>query len=151
MKHIRFKTTNQSNFYRDMMCSGLAWLDEEMDIRLTPELGMVYLGRMIQTPGKYDEDGTEIEGPIYYDGEYADVLLESKPDMKNCRHTELIEPFGGHEFAQPEPEPTPMTEEELAADMASNPDKYLDDTEDVITRKLLETIRDLQAVEAVKK
>lgn len=43
--------------------------------------GVVYIGKVIKTPGTYDPDGHEITPPIYYDGVAYDIISTDELDF----------------------------------------------------------------------
>jgi len=94
MKIYKLKFNNKEEALTSLIEKGVLTEDQSFGEGI---LAVVEVGKIAETQGEYDHEGTQIVAPVYIDGYHYDVMSEIELDFensvipKNPRHTFLGE------------------------------------------------------------
>ena len=74
--------TDNEAAHNDLLAKGIYEVTEDGTRYINGTQAVVYLGKIVEVPGTYDDDGNEITPPIYYDGVFYDVMTTEEVDFR---------------------------------------------------------------------
>jgi hypothetical protein len=69
------------------------------DVYINGTQAIVYIGKIVEIPAKYDKDGHEITPPVYFSGVFYDLMTTEEFDFgtNEIFPTDCVHSFAGYE------------------------------------------------------
>ena len=93
--HYDTKTTGDA----DLLSKGTYEVLEGEQVYTNGTQAIVYIGKIVEIPAKYDKDGHEITPPVYYTGVFYDLMTTEEFDFgtNEIFPTDCVHSFAGYE------------------------------------------------------
>ena len=83
----------------DLLSKGTYEVLEGEQVYINGTQAIVYIGKIVEIPATYDDEGHEITPPVYYDGVFYDLMTTEEFDFgtNEIFPTDCVHSFAGYE------------------------------------------------------
>lgn len=99
MNIYKLQYTDKATGDADLLSKGTYEVVESEQVYINGTQAIVYIGKIVEIPAKYDKDGHEITPPVYFEGVYYDLMTTEEFDFgtNEIFPTDCVHSFAGYE------------------------------------------------------
>lgn len=99
MNIYKLQYTDKATGDADLLSKDTYEVVEGKQFYINGTQAIVYIGKIVEIPAKYDDEGHEITPPVYFEGVYYDLMTTEEFDFgtNEIFPTDCVHSFAGYE------------------------------------------------------